>query len=384
MVNRILREVSKIRQLSIVRPVPASVKTRPQIEQFVSGEIARQSSGNEISAADLYLTQLDLAPKNFDLRKSYTSLMGEQIAGFYDSRTRAFTTSDRVKPGELETVMAHELTHALQDQHFDLSKMDKQPKHESDGQLAYSSLVEGDATLVMTKYMTANPMRMLGAMMSSMGSLGGDDMKELKTTPRILREGLEFPYLAGLKFVTQLQTKGGWAAVSGAFGRVPKSTQQVLHFEDYVANKAPVHIPVIDVTRTLGNGWKLLDNDVNGELGLSVIASQNGNEDEAKAAAANWSGDRYAVYSGPKSAVLVVQDTLWNNEAGATRWRLAYSKRTQARFGSKVMLNVRDGMCVWNAAPKGVWMKQKGNRVVILEGTVGAFDPKRVLGTLGL
>lgn len=382
MVNRILQEVSKIRELSVVRPVPASVKTRPQIEKFVSGEIERQASGNEIHAADLYLTQLGLAPKNFNLRASYTSLMGEQIAGFYDSRTRSFTTSDRVRPAELETVMAHELTHALQDQHFGLGKMDKQPKHESDSHLAYSALVEGDATLTMTRYMTANPLRIFGNLASSLGSLGGDQMVELKKTPRILREGLEFPYLGGMKFVAQLQQRGGWAQVSKAFDRVPQSSQQILHFDKYLANKAPIKVEVPDVRRVLGSGWTLLDHDVNGELGLSVIASQNGNETEAKAAAEGWAGDRYAVYSGPKKGVLVIQDSVWDTGAAATRWRLAYAKRTGARFGDKVKERREGTLSVWNAAPDGVWMQQKGRRVVMIEGTVGAFDSKKVLAAL--
>lgn len=383
MADRVLLETSKIRELSIKRPVPTSVKSRTQIEGFMARQIGEDVKADELRANELYLRQLGLAPRNFDLKASYTRLLGEQVAGFYDSKTGAFTTSERVAASEMDTVMAHELTHALQDQHFDLGRLDKAPRHESDSKLAVSALIEGDATLVMSRYMAANPLRFFGVLVSSLGSLGGGSTAQFNQAPRSMRESLLFPYSSGLAFVTRLQARGGWNAVSFAFSRPPKSTQQVLHFDSYLANKLPEKVAVPDVSRALGRDWKLLDHDVNGEFGLSLVAGENGNDAEAKLAASGWSGDRYAVFAGPKNAVLVVQDSLWNDEASAVKWRAAYAKRTGLRFGAKAKERQDGSLSVWNAAPDGVWLRQSGRRVVMLEGTVGSFDVTRVLKALG-
>lgn len=381
MVNRVLKETSALRGLSIVRPVRSGVQNRAQVEAMIGREIQTSVSSDEINSSQLFLRQLGMAPANFDLKKSYTNLLGEQIAGYYDSKTGTFNTSDRISPGELETVMAHELTHALQDQHFNLSRLDKWPRHDSDAKLAMSSLVEGDATLVMSRYMTANPFRILGALGSVLRPQS--DTAALRASPRLIRETLIFPYVQGMAFTTILYGKGGWAEVSRAFDHLPQSTQQVLHFDQYLAGKAPVHVGLRDVSARLGAGWKLFDHDVDGEMGSALVLGEFLPEkSEVDAATKGWAGDRYAVYGGPNHAALVVQDTLWDSPDAARAWRDAYAKRTSLRFKNIPVQN-RGALAVWNAAPNGVWMEQRGRRVLILEGTVGAFNAATVLGALG-
>ncbi len=382
MADRVLKETSAIRGLSIKRSVPTRTFSSAQIEAFMAKDLQTQVKADEIKATELYLSQLGLAPKNFDLKNSFTRLLGEQVQGFYDTRTHAFTTSTRVAPLQLETVMAHELTHALQDQHFNLGRTDSWPKHESDSRIAFSGLIEGDATLVMTRYMTANPLRAFGVMVSSLGEIGKTNTDLLNSTPRVLLETLQFPYSSGLLFVTRLQSRGGWDAVSRAYKRPPASTQQILHFDLYWQNKAPEKVAVPDVSRVLGRGWKLLDHDVNGELGSSQLVSQFADAALARDAASGWSGDRFAVYSGPKNAVLIVQDSRWNDAASAAKWRAAYATRTQNRFSGKAQERRDGALSVWNNAPDGVWMEQKGRRVITLEGTVGSFNARRVLAAL--
>lgn len=378
MVNRVLKETSVLRELSIKRPVKSGVQTRAQVEAMIGRQLKSSVSSAELGASQLFLRQLGLAPSNFDLRSSYTRLLGEQVAGYYDSKTGAFYTSDRISPGELEIVMSHELTHALQDQHFDLSRLDKWPRHDSDAKLAMSALVEGDATLVMSRYMTRNPLRVLGVMMSAFKPQS--DTAVFRSTPRLLRETLLFPYIQGLSFTTNLYGNGGWPRVSGAFTRLPQSTQQVMHFDKYLARKAPVMIPLRDARPRLGAGWQLLDHDVDGELGSTLVLGEFlTDKSEVDNATKGWAGDRYAVYGGPKNSALVVQDGLWDSESAARLWRDAYAKRTSLRFGKRAKVQQRGALCVWNVAPNGVWMERRGRRVVILEGTVGAFNPASVL-----
>jgi len=379
MVNRVLKETSELRGLSILRPVKSGVQTRTGVEAMIRRELAGTSS-DELLASQLFLTQLGLAPRDFDLRKSTTSLLGEQIAGYYDPRSGTFYTSDHISVGELETVMAHELTHALQDQHFDLGRLESGPKHNSDARVALAALVEGDATLVMSRYMTANPFRFLGMLGSA---LVPHDSAAFNATPRALRESLLFPYMQGLTFNNQLVRMGGEAAVSRAFARLPQSTQQVMHFELYLADKQPIPVPLRDVRAQLGTGWRLLDHDVNGEEGSALVLSQFlPDKAEVEAATKGWAGDRFAVYQGPNKAVLVVQDTLWDSNAAAKKWYDAYAKRTEIRFGAHTGGTTVGAVTKWQSGTDGVWLEGKGRRVVILEGTYGAFQSANVLATL--
>ena len=379
MVNRVLKETSQLRGLSILRPVKSGVQTRAGVEAMIRRELAGTSS-NELLASQGFLTQLGLAPRDFDLKKSTTSLLGEQVAGYYDPRNGTFYTSDRISTGELETVMAHELTHALQDQHFDLKRLENGPRHNSDARLALAALVEGDATLVMSRYMGRNPFRFLGMLGSA---LVPHDSTAFNTTPRALRESLLFPYMRGLSFNNQLVRMGGEAAVSRAFARLPKSTQQVMHFELYLADKQPIPVPLRDVRPQLGTGWKLLDHDVNGEEGNALVLDQFlPDKAEVEAATRGWAGDRFAVYQGPSKAVLVVQDTLWDSEAAAQKWRDAYAKRTSARFSGHANGTTVGTVTKWQDGIDGVWLEGKGRRVVILEGTYGAFQSAKVLAAM--
>lgn len=379
MVTRVLRETSQLRGLSIKRAVPSGLTSRAKVERMIAEQIATEISGEEIAATEILLRQLGLAPKNFDLRKTYVRLLGEQVAGYYSSKNGTFYTSDTVSPLELETVMAHELTHALQDQHFDLKRLENWPRHDSDAQLAFSALVEGDATLVMSQYMTKSPLRALGMLVSAFKNPSGG--QTLRETPAILVEGLTFPYVKGLDFATNLYQDGDWPQVSAAFRRLPQSTEQILHFEKYLAREAPVKVPLRDLKPVLGQNWTLLDHDVNGEIGAALITNEFlKNRAASDEAAKGWGGDRYSVYRNAKNAVLVVQDTVWDSEIEARQWREAYARRSTARFNRGPQK--RGALQIWNAAPDGVWMEQRGRRVLILEGTIGAFNPEKIVAAL--
>ncbi|RYZ91225.1 MAG: hypothetical protein EOP06_07075 [Proteobacteria bacterium] len=157
MVDRISIEVSSIRQLTLLHPVSSGLKTREEIKELYREKMAQQKRSNEMAASELFFKQLGLAPADFDLQKYTIDAKGEQVAGYYDVKKKTFYTSDIVLPSMIERVMAHELTHALQDQHFELHKMRKWPSHESDHVRAITALIESDATLVIEKYLKANP-----------------------------------------------------------------------------------------------------------------------------------------------------------------------------------------------------------------------------------
>lgn len=378
MADRVLRETSTLRELPIKHKVKTKVMSRSQVEKMLTGMIAGEQTNRQILASEMFLRQLDLAPANFRLKQTYIQMMGEQIAGFYAAKTNTFTTTDRTNPLQLETIMAHELTHALQDQHFDLSRLEKWPQHDGDAKLAVSALVEGDATLVMTQYMARNPVRFFGTLM---GSIGQASSPVFEAAPRMLRDGVKFPYVNGMMFVQRLQSLEGWEGVGRAYKDLPKSTEQIIHFEKYTQREEPQRVAPLDLSKTLGAGWKLLDHDVNGELGLFlVLVDHFSSEDAAWKAAGGWGGDRYYVYSGPQSARLVVQDTRWDSVAEANEWRTAYVQNATNRTGAKP--TQRGARAIWSSGKKGIWIEQRGARVLILEGTVGSFNTDTLLASL--
>src|SRR5438552_11346890 len=143
-----------------------------------------------------------------------TRLLTERVAGYYEPKTRQFHLADWIDVDGQKTIMAHELSHALQDQHFDLRRFEHWPKGDSDAELAAHALIEGDATLTMALYVASNPLRAL-AFLKSLGTAGMTTV-ELDKAPRALRESLLFPYQEGTDWTRSLYKQGGWERVSRA------------------------------------------------------------------------------------------------------------------------------------------------------------------------
>ena len=363
--DNVLRETSAVRGLPIRKRVPCGVQSPAQIAAMLKKSMDRNIASNEVVAAGLYLKQLKLAPADFDLPAYYLKMMNEQLAGYYDTRTQKFHTTSRVDRLQLQTVMAHELTHALQDQHFGLSKLEKWPKHDSDARLAMQALVEGDATLAMTQYTARNPLRALALLAS--GVMSHNSSQAFMAAPSVLQESLTFPYVKGMSFASALHARGGWPQVNAAFRNLPASSEQILHPEKYFIREAPTKVTHKDLTPALGKGWKLLDHDVNGEFGLQIILQEHLKDLYTSAeAAAGWAGDRYAIYQGPNGATLISQVTLWDNETEAQQFTQAYIRTTNLRTKSKP--SYQKGALLWQSGSAITWLQRRGKKAIILEG----------------
>src|SRR5260370_5273893 len=243
----VLKETSGIRQLSILRPVQSSTQSRAEIEGTLIKNLDEEMTAAQAHASEATLRKLGLAPAEFQYRWLMFRLRAEQFAGYYDPKTQQFHLADWIDLDGQKPIMAHELTHALQDQHFNLRRFEHWPKGDSDAELAAHALIEGDATLAMALYVANNPLVAL-AFLKSLGTTGLA-AAELDKAPRALRESLLFPYQDGEKWTRTLYKQGGWERVSKAFTELPQSTEQLMHPEKYYAHEAPVKVALPDITR---------------------------------------------------------------------------------------------------------------------------------------
>src|ERR1044072_8545271 len=232
----VLKETSELRELSIMRPVKSGAQSRAEIERMIVRNLNDETTPAEMHATEALLHVFGLAPNNFEYRPFLIKLLTEQVAGYYDPKAQQFYLADWIELEGQKPVMAHELTHALQDQHFNLKRFENWPKGDSDAELAAHALIEGDATLAMTLYMTKHHIVAL-AFIRSLGTQETSS-EQFKRAPRALRESLLFPYEAGSTWATAVYRKGGWDLVSKAFTKLPQSTEQIMHPEKYFAYEA--------------------------------------------------------------------------------------------------------------------------------------------------
>lgn len=386
----VLKETSELRQLPILRPVKSGTQSRDEIQRFLIKNMDEDTTPAELHASEVSLKKLGLIPTDFQFRPFIIRLLTEQVAGYYDPRQQEFFLADWIDLDGQKPVMAHELTHALQDQHFNLRRFEKWPKGDSDAELAAHALIEGDASLAMGVYVARNPLRII-ALMKSMGA-SKSSTEEIERAPRAIRESLLFPYEHGMQWVTQLFRREGWTLVSRAFTDLPRSTEQILHPDKYFAREAPVKVTLPDIASALGPGWKRIDVDVTGEWGYYLILDEFlKSEQESKRAAAGWGGDRYAVYEGPKTDnVLIAQLSVWDTPNDAGEFFDAYAKRTERRYpGATPASNLYTSFSTkwyqaraWRTNEGLVVIVHHSNSVSVIEGLPDRADLKKLMNAI--
>src|SRR5215813_3764815 len=376
--DAVLKETSELRELPILKTVRSGAQSRTEIERMIIKNLDDESTPADMHATELILTKLGLVNPGFKYRPFVIKLLTEQVAGYYDPKAQQFYLADWIELEGQKPVMAHELTHALQDQHFDLRRFEKWPKGDSDAELAAHALIEGDATLAMTLYMTRNPLVAL-AFIRSLGAEGSAS-EQFKQAPRAIRESLLFPYEEGSEWATQVYRRGGWSMVSQAFTNLPLSSEQILHVDKYFSHEAPVKVSLPNLKNALP-GWKRLEYDVNGEWGYYLILDQFLNDaSESKRAAAGWAGDRFALYEGPKPGdVFIAQMTTWDTENDAQEFFKAYAKRTEKRYqnakpAEPVVTKSMGQRLDWQTSEGEVLLEMKGTHVLVLEGIPAKAD----------
>ncbi|MFK7928823.1 MAG: hypothetical protein AB8H79_11590 [Myxococcota bacterium] len=335
-VKALTQAVSDIRGLEVRTAIPVFVEDPATMRARMEKEIEKQLDPAAIEAMETTWKLLQLAPADFDVATSYASILESNVGGYFDVEEGRLVLVRRKMSGNPgmaklleDMVIAHELVHGLQDQHFNLWSLTRRELGNSDAALAISTLVEGDASYAMLYRMPIPldpdniPMDKMASMMAGAGGPSEDPGGALGKAPRIMQAPLIFPYVQGLVFIQHIKRPGdAWSSVDQAYAKPPLSTEQVLHPEKYgVDGDWPMDLSA-PADRWLGGTQTLMDQDTFGELMSQLILEENVPEIDADAAVAGWDGDRYWTYHGPTGPSMVWRST-WDSEADAMEWETA-------------------------------------------------------------
>jgi hypothetical protein len=312
-VDEILAFDSKQTGLAVKKEVKRKLTSREEVVSYLTKNKDDKDT-QRLRRSELVLKKFGLLPRDFDLEKLLVALLREQVAGYYDPKTKTVHLLDWVPMEEQEPVMAHELTHALQDQAVgldkwmsrgekDLAETRKNPtatdieNDEEDN--ARQAVVEGQAEAVMLQYALAPVGRsivdspdLVDEMESSMTN-GTPDSTVFKDAPIFLKESLTFPYRYGLDFEIKLMQKGGREkAFAGVLANPPHTTRQIMEPETYLSGEKIEPMRVPNFKQDFRN-YKKFDVGAMGEFDVAVLIEQYANQELAKWLYPEWRGGYY-------------------------------------------------------------------------------------------
>lgn len=322
--------VARLRQLSERKPTPVLFNDERTFHEVANKKAEREAI--RPTPIDLPAVQLSLgllfAAKGAAPARSFGSLHRSQMVAFYDEFTHQVHILEKARQdAELPFVVAHELGHSLQFQHFRVPEI--AGVIDEDARLARLALLEGDAMLVMAAFASDENHVPLSRVLVRMAqgalqaSLQGyrqalEQSPELESAPPFQRERLIFPYQAGASFVAQVYRAGGFKLVNRLYEVPPASTEQILHPEKYLAGELPVPVRAPAPTP----GWQVVQSGHVGELLVRAMLDVCNERPVAHQAAAGWGGDAFTVVSrGDQGALLFV--STWDSELDAREFERA-------------------------------------------------------------
>ena len=335
-------QVGVLRGLTASSPVDRGFLTNEELNQRVLTDFFKDFTDEDEITQVRVLAALGLLDKNFDLKKFYIDLYSEQIAGFYDQDTKEMVVINSGSfGGSQRMTYAHEYTHVLQDQTYDiqdgLNVNEDSCEKDSERCAAITALLEGDASLTESRWFSTHATKQDCEDVTNFYLTFQSPMFE--AAPAYMQQDFIFPYVQGKDFVQSLYDAGGQAGVDAAYTNQPQTTEQILHPERY-PNDKPVTVETPDLTGALGAGWIEIDRGVMGEwytylvlaFGLNPEAQIAG--DEAQQAAEGWGGDQYVVYYNEteQKAALVLKTT-WDDLSEANQFSQTFKTYAGLRFG---------------------------------------------------
>jgi hypothetical protein len=371
--DEVLQQVSEITGLKLLTPLKKTLRSRDEIRAYVVREMDEEKNPAERYAEARSAEAFGLIPKGFDLDNFMIDLLTEQIAGLYDPKAREFYIADWIPLDDQRMVMAHELTHALQDQHFQIEAWEKAARPNDDGELAREAVLEGSAMAAMIDYLlkgTGHSVEDLPAIDPSV--FAGDMSKspKLQEAPQFLKDAMIFPYFAGLTFSTAILKPAGWSGLSAVFAKPPVSTQQIMHPALYKSGRAPAQVTIPSFEKLLGADWLKIDENVMGEFGWKEILKQFLGEERATPIAAAWGGDRYVLYEQKQTKRLILVARLHlDSEEHAGRFFVQYSEALGKKYIAHESPSRQPNFLSFDTPDRGVFLRCVGVECISVEGT---------------
>ena len=417
-VDDILKFASQDTGLLLHHPVQRELVDRDHLSKYIQDRMEKDEDAQRLQRSELVLKKFGLLPPDFNLKQFLVGLLREQVAAYYDTQKRTVNLLDWVDPEVQRMVLAHELTHALQDQalqnqDFSLESWIKHgPKDTSqrivdvrrtsdpadvggvddDEQVAArQAVIEGQAMIVLLDYQLA-PMhqsvldvpQVVEAM--KQGLIAGSPI--FNRAPLYVKESLTFPYTYGLDFERSvLQLAGKQKAFAGMLRHPPQSTRQIMQPATYLGNEhiEPMRVP--EIRQALGKDYEQVDVGAIGEFDVSVLLKQFAGEDVAKRLWPQWRGGYYYAArrkSLPAGPILLVYFSKWAEAGQATQFAQIYadslkkkyqklapvtlrSQSAPQRGGGSVQVAIADPTTKWESESGPVFVEQHGDTVLVME-----------------
>jgi len=385
-------------------PKHAAVKRRlvskADVEKYATGQLAKEEFTKRFAQEELSMKKLGFLPRDFNLKEFLVKSTGQEVAAYYDDETKTISMLNWVPPDRQEPILAHELTHALQDQNYDLATWMKAGAKVADGEpkggatddsaLARKAVVEGQAMVVYVDYMLKPVGRSLEDTPGLIYQMEEPvvkaviDSQLMHDAPMIMREMGTFSYQQALIFEGELLHKGGKKmAFAGAFARPPRNSHQVLQPEAYIQGEKlpPVRIP--DMQEVLSNQYDVYDSGGIGELDVRALLKQYGERRSAEDISSAWQGGAYVTFRRKDKGVAEVSASTgdlallyisrWKTPQAAERFARFYAGAVAQRYHSATVQEVQ--ACSGMSCPVSIAQIMTEEGTVIVE----QWDDNRVM-----
>jgi hypothetical protein len=397
-VDEILRFASNDTGLPIKKKVKRTIVSREQVEKYIGAKFKDDADRIRFERSELVQKKFGLLPRQFDLHSFMVKLLTEQVAGYYDEKTRTMNLLDWNAPEMQRPVMAHELTHALQDQSFNLEKMSKHEEEvekrglkdldalirNDEESTCRSSVLEGQAMIVLLDYVLApqgqsvqKMPQFVDIMQESMDK--SRDSPVFDSAPLLLQEELAFPYRQGMKFIRDLLVAGGkQLAYTGVLARMPQTTREIMEPKEYLAGRLvpPLLLPDFGF---LKKDYEPYDAGAVGELDVNILLRVYTDEKAANKLTPEWRGGSYYA-AGRKDAkppsknssahIGLFYVSKWASETAAQEFARTYAKALPKRYESLRHVSSSTavpGLDQYTSSDGPIFIQQTGNTVVAVE-----------------
>ena len=370
-VDELIQFASEETGLPVKNQVKRTLTTRADVEKYLLDKFNDDEDAKRMQRGEIVLKKFGLLDRDFDLKPFMLALLKEQIAGYYDSKTKTVYMLDWIDPETQKPVLVHELTHALQDQHTDLEKWDDQTpddvshnatednEHLAKDEIdtARTAALEGQAMAVFVDYRLKPTGRSLVKDPEVLDQLedqmqGTDDSPVMARAPILLSESLLFPYKDGLGFEQDVwMDKGRKPAFAGVLDRPPSSSWEVINPRMYEQGKPAPILVMPNIHPLLDSRYKPYDIGQVGQLDLRILAQIFGGEAAAKQLTPAWDGGIYwagqrtsaktAAELASTNSVALMYLSAWKNTASAHAFAKMYADQLGRKY-SGVKLDAAD------------------------------------------